>query len=180
MIAKSAGEMVRDRAPALLPERQRRFRSCVSRFPTGVAVVTFDDPDGIRHGLTISSFTSVSLEPMLVLVSVARRARAHRALRQRPFCVNILGAEQGSLARHFAGEGTGGQVAFEAGQAAPRLAGCLAFLECRPWRSHPAGDHTIFIGEVVDFGLREGDPLAWAPGGYLPLADPVLGMEHLI
>lgn len=78
------------------------LRSCLSRFVTGVTVVTFDGPRG-RSGLTINSFTSVSLDPALVLVAVARTARSHGDLSGRAFCVNVLGAEQEATARFFAG-----------------------------------------------------------------------------
>jgi flavin reductase (DIM6/NTAB) family NADH-FMN oxidoreductase RutF len=68
---------------------ERTLRSCLGRFATGVAVVTFDGIDE-PWGITVNSFTSVSIEPPLVLVSVARRARCHDGLRGRPFCVNVL------------------------------------------------------------------------------------------
>ena len=70
-----------------------RLRTALGRFATGVAVVAFDGPDG-RHGMTINSFTSVSMRPPLVLASVARKARAHDALEGQPFSISILGAEQ--------------------------------------------------------------------------------------
>src|SRR6476661_2624053 len=79
-----------------------RLRACLGRFATGVAVVAFDGPDG-RHGMTINSFTSVSMRPPLVLASVARKARAHDMLEDRPFSISILGAEQEAIARCFAG-----------------------------------------------------------------------------
>src|SRR6266480_4013638 len=82
------------------------LRACLGRFVTGVSVVTFQGPDG-RRGLTINSFSSVSMHPPLIMISIARTAQAHGALYDRPFCVNVLGAEQEHVARHFAGGGTG-------------------------------------------------------------------------
>ena len=117
----------------------RSLRSCLGRFATGAAVVTFDSPDGPR-GITVNSFTWVSIEPPLVLVSAARRARAHDLLRGRPFCVNVLGAEQEAVARRFAGSGGDAPVHWLHGTAAPRLRGALAQLECRPWREYDGGD----------------------------------------
>ena len=78
------------------------LRSCLARFATGVAVVAVDGPD-CRHGLTVNSFTAVSLEPPLVLVALLKAARGHDFFLGRPFGVNILGAEHEALARHFAG-----------------------------------------------------------------------------
>ncbi len=78
------------------------FRGSLGRFATGVAIVTFDGVSR-RHGITVNSFTSVSMDPPLVLVSIARSTKAHDELKDRPFTVNILGAEQQALAMHFAG-----------------------------------------------------------------------------
>ncbi len=125
------------------------LRSCLGRFATGVTVVTFQGPFA-PHGITVNSSTAVSLEPPLVLVSVARGARSHDALTGRAFCVNVLGAEQEAVARQFAGTDRGPAVCKD-GAVVPRLASVLAHVECRPWRDHECGDHTLFIGEVVEF-----------------------------
>lgn len=156
----------------------RALRSCLGRFATGVVVVSFDGPDGPR-GITVNSFTSVSSEPPLVLVSVARSARSHDALRGRPFCVNVLAAEQEALARQFAGSGEGA-VMWVPDAPVPRLAGVLAHLQCRPWRDYPGGDHTLFLGEVDDFGYRDGDALGFHASRFTPIADTQLGIEDLI
>ncbi len=158
--------------------RVRSLRSCLGRFATGVVVVTFDTEEG-RRGVTVNSFTSVSVEPPLVLVSVARMARSHDALKGRPFCVNVLAAEQEAIARQFAGSGEG-QVAWVEGAAVPRLAGVLAHVECRPWRDYDGGDHTLFIGEVVDFDYRDGAALAFHTSRFTAIPDTQLGIEDLI
>ena len=155
------------------------LRSCLGRFATGVAVVTFSGPDGPR-GITVNSFTSVSVEPPLVLVAVARTARSHDALSERPFCVNVLAAEQEAIARQFAGAGDAGAVIWAQGAAVPRLAGVLAHLECRPWRDYDGGDHTLFLGEVADFAYRDGAALAFHTSRFTSIADEQLGIEDLI
>ena len=156
----------------------RSLRSCLGRFATGVAVVTFKADDGPR-GFTVNSFTSVSMSPPLVLVSVARAARSHDALRGRAFCVNVLGAEQEALARLFAG-GQHGTATWHEGVVAPRLAGVLAHLECRPWRDYDGGDHTLFLGEVASFDYRDGDALGYHSSRFTSIVDLQLGIEDLI
>lgn len=168
-----AATITLDGAPA------RSLRSCLGRFATGVVVVSFDEPQG-RRGVTVNSFTSVSMQPPLVLVSVARRARSHDALKGRPFCVNVLGAEQEAVARQFAGAPGAADVVWIEGRHAPRLAGALAHLECTPWRDYDGGDHTLFLGEVVDFDYRYGDALGYHASGFTPIADARLGIEDLI
>jgi flavin reductase len=157
------------------------LRSCLGRFATGVVVVTFETPEGPR-GLTVNAFTSVSMEPPLILVSVARNAKAHDLLHDRPFCVNVLGAEQEAVARQFAGAEPGAHVdpAWVDGARTPRLAGVLAHLECRAWREYEGGDHTLFLGEVVDFDFRDGDALGFHTSGFTAIAEQRLGIEDLI
>jgi flavin reductase len=154
------------------------LRSCLSRFGTGVCVVTVEGPDG-KHGLTVNAFTAVSLEPPLVLVSVGKRARGHRLLEGRPFAVNVLGAEQEEVALHFAGDPHPDHVLFAAGDVAPRLAGALAVLECLPWRAYDGGDHTLYVGEVVDFSYRGGNGLGYFCSRFSELDETVLGVEYV-
>lgn len=160
-------------------ETDRSLRSCLGRFATGVVVVTFDGPDGSPRGITVNAFTSVSMDPPLVLVSVAKKAWSHDALKGRPFCINVLGAEQEGVARQFAGMGEAKPVWVE-GSNIPRLAGVLAHLACRPWRDYDGGDHTLFLGEVVDFDYRDGDALCFHTSEFRPLSEPRLGIEDLI
>lgn len=155
------------------------LRSCLGRFATGVAVVSFAGPDGPR-GITVNSFTSVSLQPPLVLVSVARAARSHDLLIGQPFSVNVLGAEQEQLARCFAGEPPTDSPRWIEGEHAPRLDNVLAYLECRPWRDYGGGDHTLFLGEVAGFGYRDGGALAYVTNTFTPIPESQLGQEYLI
>jgi flavin reductase (DIM6/NTAB) family NADH-FMN oxidoreductase RutF len=119
------------------------------------------------------------MQPPLVLASVARRAKAHDALEGRPFSISILGAEQEAVARCFAG-GPPVDVHWLEGEVAPRIAGSLASMECRPWRSYDGGDHTLFLGEVVGFDHRDGDALGYHASGFTIIGEQALGYEHLI
>ncbi len=160
------------------------FRGSLGRFATGVAIVAFDSAPasagpGVRHGITVNSFTSVSMEPPLVLVSIARTTRAHDELVNRPFSVNVLGAEQEKLAMHFAGHPTDEPVWVEGG-IAPRLAGALSYFECAPWAAYDGGDHTLYVGEVRNFGYRTGDALGFVNGRFAAIPEYLLGVEDLL
>jgi flavin reductase (DIM6/NTAB) family NADH-FMN oxidoreductase RutF len=154
------------------------LRSCLARFGTGVAVVALDHPAG-RAGLTVNSFTAVSLDPPLVLVAILKSARSHDLFPGRPFSVNVLGAEQEAVARHFAGLPHPDHVRFETGEVAPRLAGALATFECLPWRDYDGGDHTLYLGEVVGFDYRDGDALGYLYSRFATLEQPRFGIEHI-
>jgi flavin reductase (DIM6/NTAB) family NADH-FMN oxidoreductase RutF len=156
------------------------LRSCLGRFVTGVAVVTFSEPDG-PHGLTVNAFTAVSISPPLLLVSIAKTARSHGSLAPGvPFCVNVLAAEQEAVARHFAGGDDQTVVSWITGAIPPRLSGALAHFECTPWRTYDGGDHTLFLGEIVDFDYREGDALGFFASRFTHVAEWRLGHEDLI
>lgn len=170
------------RAPLERP-RSHHFRGSLGRFATGVAIVTFDgavrDGHSKRHGLTVNSFTSVSMEPPLVLVSIARSTKAHDELAGRPFTVNILGAEQQKLAMHFAGRPSRDPQWVE-GSVAPRLSNVLSFFECTPWAAYDGGDHTLYLGEVIDFNYRRGDALAFSNSSFTTIPESQLGIEDLL
>jgi flavin reductase (DIM6/NTAB) family NADH-FMN oxidoreductase RutF len=124
MIAKPRAEAAPEVPGRASARRAHHFRGSLGRFATGVAIVTFDGVTK-RHGITVNSFTSVSMEPPLVLVSIARTTKAHDELSGRPFTVNILGAEQRQLAMHFAGR-PGPEPVWLEGETAPRLSNVLA------------------------------------------------------
>jgi len=144
-------------------------RAC-AKFPTGVTIVTVLDAEGCPHGMTASSFTSVSLAPPLVLVCVDHRASVLAHLRRaRHIGINILSENQQNLSAHFARPGhdrfTG--VEWEPGHGGvPLISGALARFECSIHRSIEAGDHTILIAEVLDAEYREGRPLVYFASGY--------------
>lgn len=168
-----------DRAPAardagaLAPAERSRFRAALGRFATGVTVVGHRAADGTARGITVNAFTSVSLDPPLVLVSIARRALSHGLLDGQPFSINVLKVEQEPLARHFSGETQDVEIRWVNGTVAPRLAEPLAWLECRPWATYDGGDHTLYVGRVVDFLFGDGDALGFYAGRFVPVARPV-------
>jgi flavin reductase (DIM6/NTAB) family NADH-FMN oxidoreductase RutF len=142
-------------------------------FPTGVAVVTTLAPDGAPHGLTMNSFCSLSLDPPLVMVAIARdcvflsffESSGH-------FAVNILTASQRDLSNRFAQlpEGRFMGVAWKNGVAgSPLIGGALAVIECRTVQVMDAGDHRVLIGEAVAVEVGEGQPLVFFGSGYAGL-----------
>jgi flavin reductase len=145
----------------------RELRACLGRFATGVAVVTCGAAGEAPHGATINSFVSVSLQPPLVLVSLARSTRACVLLRDRPFTVNVLAARQGDVALHFAGRPQP-DLADPWEHVAPvaRLRGCAAYIACAPWVSHPAGDHVLFLGRVTTVESGAASPLLFHEGRF--------------
>ena len=148
-----------------------RYRQVIGNFATGVAIVTCNGPDG-PTGLTTNAVTSVSLEPLLLLVCFDNASRTLPAVREaRRFCVNVLRAGQEELARVFASK----RVAREKFEAAthidahgvPVLDGALAWLACDLTDLYPAGDHTIGIGEITHMDADPaGEPLIWFRGEY--------------
>lgn len=148
------------------------FRRVLGHYATGVGILTSCQADGDACGLTINSLSSVSLDPTLVLVCIDHAADSHECIRQAGFyAVNLLGEPRGeTLARRFATWGVEDKfrgIAFHAeSTGAPILDDALAWVDCRVRDSFEAGDHTIFIGEVVAADAREGTPLVYYRGGY--------------
>jgi flavin reductase (DIM6/NTAB) family NADH-FMN oxidoreductase RutF len=152
---------------------QSEFRRAMGCFATGVTVVTVDY-EGTVQGMTANAFCSVSLDPLLVLVCVDQKARTHAHLHlKKRFGVNILAADQREISDYFAlVESSRGQAEKVGAQfdrtshGTPVLHGALAYLECRLHSAQDAGDHTIFIAEVEDVVVREGQPLLYFQGQY--------------
>jgi flavin reductase (DIM6/NTAB) family NADH-FMN oxidoreductase RutF len=153
---------------------QAEFRKALGSFATGVTVITVDFEDKV-HGMTANAFSSVSLDPLLVLVCVDHRARTHTHLHARKrFGVNVLAASQQAISEYYAlPSPTHENAEREAGarfdrtqHGTPVLQGALAYLECRLHTAQDAGDHTIFIAEVEDVVVRAGDPLLYFRGEY--------------
>ncbi len=151
----------------------KTYRSIMGAFATGVTVIT-TDVDGMLHGMTANAVTSVSLDPMLLLVCVDKGAQSHVQLQKtRTFGVNILSSEQKDVSNTFAvsappEEGALRGVAWHEGvHATPLLDGALATLECRVTKELDGGDHTIFLGEVLE-GVAPTDaaPLLFFRGAY--------------
>ena len=152
-----------------------QYRAALRHFPSGVTIVTLRRGDRI-HGLTVSAFASVSPEPPLVAVVIDQRHKAAQLLAEpdTTFAVNILAEDQFELSNRFAwvkdedrfGKGDWGQGA----TGAPILLDALAWLDCRIHSSHPAGDHTIYVGEVqASRVIREAEPLVYWNQGYRKL-----------
>ncbi len=160
--------------PTKLPPTAETFRKALSHFATGVTVVTVADGQRHVHGMTANSFTSVSLEPLLVLVCVNRKARTHSLLHaQKRFGINILGEDQEELAKYFTQVEQDRETAKRLGvrfgrteRGTPVLEGTLAQLDCKLVSTSDAGDHTIFIGEVEQIDTAEGCPLIFHRGRY--------------
>jgi flavin reductase (DIM6/NTAB) family NADH-FMN oxidoreductase RutF len=153
----------------------RDYRAALGRFVTGVAVVTARTVDGRRVGLTVNSFTSLSLEPPLVLWCLAREATHFADFEAAThFAVNVLGARQYELSRQFSAsvqDRFAGVECLEAGPGCPLLVGVIAHFVCRAVKRHEGGDHVIFIGEVESYEWSEGEPLVFHSGRYGVPAD---------
>lgn len=147
--------------------RARRLRDCFGHFATGVTVVTAQRGDFV-HGATVGSFTSVSLDPPLVMVSLDRGSRICERLAGAAFGINVLATHQRELALHFAGRHSAptATVTWERSDQAPRLAGCVAYLSCSPWACYDGGDHVMYVGEVQHFGFSGGEPLVFHRGTF--------------
>jgi 3-hydroxy-9,10-secoandrosta-1,3,5(10)-triene-9,17-dione monooxygenase reductase component len=148
----------------------RAFRNALGAFTTGVTVVTTRDGGGRDVGLTVNSFNSVSLDPPLVLWSLARNSASLPAfLAAEHFAVHILAADQEPLSNRFAQRGADkfAGLALERGAGGvPLLPGCAARFACRTAFRHEGGDHEIFVGEVLAFEAFERAPLVFHKGGY--------------
>lgn len=150
----------------------RDLRYCFGRFATGVTVVTYNSPEG-RRGLTANSFTSVSLDPPLLLISIGKNTKAAELLSENAFAVNILTSDQQVLSDLFAGrEVPKIEIPWREGEAAPYLDGSLAVMECMPWQEVDAGDHILFLGEIKRYEYRDGEALGFYKGRYLPVSEP--------
>lgn len=151
--------------------RTRALRGALGMFVTGVTIVTKIDADGQPRGLTANSFTSVSLDPPLVLVCIARGTASHDTF-QGPggFAINVLSDAQRELSDRFASKSPDkfAGVDYRLGiGGAPVIDASLAWLDCATERIIEAGDHIIVIGRVADFGAGAGRPLAYCQGAYL-------------
>ena len=148
-----------------------RFRRALSCFATGVAVVTTVDTEGTGVGITINSFSSVSLEPPLVLWSIAESSYSYDVFTGAEFfAVNILSDDQESLAERFAQRKENkfdGLACREGLNDVPLLPEFAACFECRTEHIYAGGDHKIIVGRVLRFKEREADPLIFYRGDYL-------------
>ena len=137
----------------------RELRSVFGLFATGVTVVTcLNTEDDRAHGVTVTAFTPVSLDPPLVQVALARTSKACAFLAGQPFAINILAEHQVDVAWHFAGRPCSQSPALREGTP-PVLAEAAATISCQPWASYDGGDHLLFIGEVIEMSIHDSQPL---------------------
>jgi flavin reductase (DIM6/NTAB) family NADH-FMN oxidoreductase RutF len=155
------------------------FRAVMSRFATGITIVSTVQ-DGIAHAMTANAFTSVSLDPPLVLVCVDKATRMYDAIRAcGSWGVSVLAAGQQAVAERFARSGRDLLSQFDGVPTVPGpktgcalLIGALSWLECRTWATYDGGDHIIVVGEVLSLGVEElsgPDALVYLTGGYRSL-----------
>jgi flavin reductase len=151
-----------DSGPSCDVADAKLLRRAFGAFATGITVVTVGGR--APHGMTANSFTSVSLDPPLLLVCVDRSAVMHRSLlATRRFAVSVLAAEQEEVARHFADRWRPlGAAQFEGVDwvpgrytGAPLVQGALAWFECALWRAYDGGDHTIFVGSLLSVDKQQ-------------------------
>jgi flavin reductase (DIM6/NTAB) family NADH-FMN oxidoreductase RutF len=144
------------------------FRTALGRFASGIAIMSTLQ-DGVAHAMTANAFTSVSLDPPLVLVCVDKGVRMHDAVLDCGYwAVSVLADSQQEIAERFAKsgrdlysqfDGIGTQPGPKTG--CPLVEGALSWLECRTWATHDGGDHTIVVGEVLSLGAgAAADPAA--------------------
>lgn len=153
-----------------MPISKDEFRHALGRFASGVTVITTRDAAGNLHGITVSAFCSVSLEPALVLVCIDKNTGSHYALTQtNSFVVNVLRDDQQYISDRFASylPNKFEVVKYHSGiDDLPVLENVLANLECRLINAHDNGDHTIFVGEIEKATVSDGKPLVYWQGNY--------------
>jgi flavin reductase len=164
-------------------DEQRRLRALMGRFATGVTVVAARYGP-LMAGMTANAIASISIDPPLLMASIAGKAETHAAIvGSHAFSVSVLAAEQQELAECFARPTTASKLTgfcgaawHEAETGSPILEGALAYFDCRLAERHPGGDHTMFVGEIVAAGYRDdAKPLLWYGSRYHRMASEVPG-----
>ena len=145
------------------------FKLAMSHFASGVTVVTTEH-EGKPFGMTVAAFSSLSLHPPLVLVCVEKTVKTHDAIAgSGKFGVSILNSKQADVSNRFASRAEdkfAGTEVVHGELGVPMIAGAITRLECRLTEKLEGGDHTIFVGEVVDAKTEEGEPLIYYRSGY--------------
>jgi flavin reductase (DIM6/NTAB) family NADH-FMN oxidoreductase RutF len=163
-----------------MEEPQRRsLRDLMGRFATGVSVVAARQGP-LRAGMTANAIASISVDPPIMMASIARRAETHGAIiGSHAFAISVLSRDQRAVADCFAQPTTADKLKrfcdaewHEAETGSPILEGALAYFDCRLTARHDGGDHTVFLGEIVAAGFREdAEPLLWYASAYRELAE---------
>ncbi|MED1467468.1 flavin reductase family protein [Bacillus salipaludis] len=150
----------------------RFFRNVMGSFATGITIIT-TEVKGTAHGMTANAFVSVSLNPKLILVSIDKRAKMLGFLQEsKRFAVSFLASEQQAESMRFAGQKKDEDpYIFERFGELPVIKGALANVVCTVFNQVEAGDHVLFIGEVQDLQVKDGEPLIYFKGKYRELKD---------
>ncbi|MFJ7513221.1 flavin reductase family protein [Peribacillus simplex] len=148
----------------------RFFRNAMGNFATGITAIT-TKVNNEAHGMTANAFVSVSLNPKLVLVSIDNRAKMLEFIQEsKEFAISLLSSDQKEVSMRFAGQIKEESLYdFEVFREMPVIKGALANIICTVYKEVEAGDHTLFIGEVTDLKINEGDPLLFFQGKYREL-----------
>lgn len=155
----------------------RAFRHALGHFPTGVAIVTTRTPEGRPVGLTINSFSSLSLEPPLIMWSLANQSPSLNVFENCSyFAINVISQEQVGAALGFANPKVEDKFALishiDGEEGVPLLDNCVATFVCKNYRQHEGGDHTLFIGRVVRHStITEHEPAVFHKGQFTRLGE---------
>lgn len=157
-----------------MPVNNEEFRGALGRFASSVSVVTSKCRDGELRAITVSAFSSLSLNPPLILICIDNRSSLIEHLTEGcSFAVNILGEDQEMLSRRFASKEPDrfAGIGYREGMSgSPLLDNALATLECKVVHNYAGGDHTIVVGEVEATNVTDSKPLLYFRGGYAKLA----------
>lgn len=156
---------------------EQAFKDVMARIATGVAVITTADERGF-HGVTVSSFGPLSLDPPLLYACILRGIQSHDMLAVAGgYVVNVLAREHTFFAEQFSGQTPladpqFNRVPHHLGESGvPRIDGCISWIECVPWAQYPGGDHTIFVGEISELSLGDADdPLVYFDREFVELS----------
>ena len=147
----------------------RLFRNAMGKFATGVTIIV-TEINNEAHGMTANAFMSVSLDPKLVVISIKENARMLSKIQQaKKFSVNILSSSQEEISKIFSGQIQNRQVTFGRLADTPVIPGAIAQIVCEVSAEHVEGDHTLFIGKVIDIQVEDEDPLLFFNGKYRSL-----------
>lgn len=153
---------------------KEEFRSALGSFVSGVTVVTTRDGERRPQGLTVSAFSSLSMDPPLILVCINKNTASHNAFTESgAFVINILADDQEQISKQFASRVPNKfqDVVYHKGvNEVPVLEGTVASIECLLVQAYEGGDHTIFVGEVQSSVVRDGEPLSYFRGSYRRLS----------
>lgn len=151
-----------------------QFRAAMSRFASGVTVITTRDADGIAHGITVSAFCSLSAEPPLILACIHKETGSlHAFIERQAFVVHILAEHQRHVSEQFAlpmDDKFDGIPPVQSNDGLPVIEGSLVTLECEMANTYDGGDHTILVGKIVSAVVLDDKPLIYFHGDYREIA----------